>query len=98
MLYQGCVDQDGNVTLGATRRDSELGCNVRVDAELGANLTSSPTGGSLALHIRISGVCIFRTNCNAVIDATVTKVVEGAAQSPGTVSVPSATLRGLLRN
>lgn len=95
IMYDGCVDEDGNVTLGATQRDSELGCNVRVDAELGANLTSSPTGGSLALRIRVSGVCLIQTDCNAVIDATVTEVVEGTAQSAGGVSVPGATLRGL---
>lgn len=99
LMYRGCVDEDGNVTLGATQRDSELGCNVRVDADLGANLTSSPTAGSLALRIRTSGVCLIRTDCDAVIDATVTKVVEGsAAQSAGAVGLPGATLRGLLRD
>jgi hypothetical protein len=97
LMYQGCVNEAGLVTLFTTQRDSELGCNVRVDAELGANLTLTPTDGSLLLRIRISGACILRTDCSAVIHATVTEAVEGAAQSTGTVALPSATLRGLLR-
>jgi hypothetical protein len=96
IMFRGCVDEEGNVTLGVTQRDSELGCNVRVDAQLGANLTASPTAGSLALRIRVSGVCIIQTDCDAVIDATVTEVVEGAVQSARGVGLPSATLRGLL--
>lgn len=94
--YQGCVNEAGLVTLSTTQRDSELGCNIRIDAELSANLTLTPTDGSLLVRIRISGACTIRTDCSAVIHATVTEVVEGAAPSAGTVSVPSATLRGML--
>ena len=96
VMYEGCVNEAGLVTLGATQRDSELGCNVRVDAELSANLTLTPTDGSLALRIRISGACIIQTDCNAVIHATVSEVVEGAVRSAHGVGLPSTALRGLL--
>lgn len=93
--YHGCVNERGLVTLSSTQRDSQRGCNVRVDAELAANLTLTPTDGSLILRFRISGACIVRTDCTAVIHATVSE----AAQLPSTasVSLPRAAVHGLRR-
>jgi hypothetical protein len=80
-VYDGCVVESGETSFSTTRRESDLGCTVTVDAELSANLTASPTVGTLTLDIELSGTCLeLDRDCTAVIDATVTRLpAEGAA-------------------
>lgn len=78
--YTGCVVESGETSFTATRRESDLGCTVRIDAELAANLTESPTAGTLTFDIELSGSCLeLDRECTAVIDATVTRLLEEGA-------------------
>lgn len=96
-VYQGCVDEAGNVVVSGSERDSDLGCTVEVNAELAASLTSSPSTGTLTLGVDGSGTCAFVGECVAVVDATVTDQAAAPPQSAAGVAPSSATLRALLR-
>lgn len=71
--WDGCVDEAGDVTIGNSESDSDLGCTVTVDGEISANLSSSPTTGTLRLEVDFSGTCVFEDDCVAVVEGTVTE-------------------------
>jgi hypothetical protein len=78
-VWDGCVNEAGDVTIGRRERDSDLGCTVTVDGEIAANLTSSPTSGTLTLEVEFSGTCVFEDDCVAVVEGMVTEQPENGS-------------------
>ena len=95
--YNGCVDESGVVELATGESESEDGCTVHVDARVIANLTESPTGGTLAVNVSGSGItCPLFDDCSAIVDATVTNQ-EGTDPPPGVqAGLTSEMVRKLL--
>jgi hypothetical protein len=77
--WQGCVNESGDVTIGNRESESELFCTVTVDGQISANLTNSPTTGTLSLEVDFSGTCAFEDDCEAVVEGMVTEQVENGS-------------------
>lgn len=94
--WSGCVDDAGNVTISRSDSESRVGCTVRVDGEIAANLSNSPAPGSLNLDINFSGTCALRSDCSAVVDATATEQTAASNAAAARTALPHMVLHDLL--
>src|SRR5262245_25509768 len=85
-VWQGCVNEAGDVTISTSDSDTDVGCTVRVDGLIAANLATSPTTGTLTLGVHFSGTCAFADDCSATVNAMATE--QEAAAGPAGSAVP----------
>ena len=71
-VFNGCVDEAGEVTASVHESGSSQGCNLSVTVDLSGNLSSSPTSVELAFAVQASGNCS-TSHCMLTLDSQFTR-------------------------
>jgi hypothetical protein len=95
-VYEGCVDDSGEISANASVSSQQEGCNTSVDVDLSGNFSESPTDVSFAFLLRTSGSSCANTSCMFTVGAEFTRVATTAHSEAREEGSGAEGLRGAL--